>query len=74
MRGEANFGERGDGKIHWRVFLGCSQPGRSYANLVHRNARYRSQRLVHTPHTGAAVHAIDSQGKFRHLSFLSIFV
>ena len=74
MRRVAGLGERGNGKIHRRGFLGCSQPGRSDANLVHRHSRYSSQRLARTADAGAAMHAIDSQREFCHLSFLCLLI
>ena len=74
MRRVASLGQRGNCKFHLRGFVGCGQPCRSHANLVHYHAGSRSQRLAYAAHTGAAVHAIDLEREFRHLSLLHVFI
>ena len=57
-----------------RGLLSRAQPGRSHADFVHHHARRGGERLAHAPHTGAAMHSIDFQRKFRHfLSLWSLF-
>ena len=59
------FGQCGDGGRRGRLIVRLQARG-TYAHFVHRDARSASQRLGHTPHTGATVHPVDSKRNLSH--------